>query len=534
MPLAKNTVFAHWMKLISVYCREQSRPLRPSRPPPKPDHNSERTVVTSSGGHFPVTNIVSNKSRAVGNTGANNSRPVGNLTNNNNNNNRPSPRPKQAARNVNSRHISEPVLTGSTNKDSKSHIQLSPIPAHKRDPQVPPKPVRPSSPPAVQSAVHPPLPTKSTEKTDKSRGAADVKAKFNQILKIPSFSKSKEDTELKETKPDTNKPESPQTANIVKKREINRQISNPVLISTTDRRSMHFVKQENPHTVPLESSDTPEAPPPIPPHVSISRSESENTHKNRPLPPRPLSMPESECGDEDHVDPREARKSVGILGRMPDRPPPPPVNPNLDRTRLNIEAELARIDNIQLELADEGRSSDNDSTSGKFTKSKPSTTSKPKTSAKPKVSKANSDSTKKPMIPSKSAALKTKSEPRNTHELRAVEPPTFNPKARSGVSKPTSVASDKISSNAPKAQPRAKNISGDTVPRKDSTDSIEDDPSSGAASVSGLTQMFEVQKKPLLQEKRSGGRPKIHGEPKVPMAPPKPKPEARKLRSVNV
>lgn len=419
----------------------------------------------------------------------------------------PPPSAKTAAKSKLGLKISNPVLTGSTNKDSQSDVKKSPAPVHK-DPIVrppPPKfPTKGAKQTTSNNGANKPL-IKESEKNTTTTGST---TKFSPPFKIPSFSKTdKQEPEQKEEPP---------VANIVKKRELTRDISNPILISTTDRRSKHLVKNDSFTVNQDEGSVETKLAPPVPPHVSLNRSESDTARRNRPLPPRPLSMPESECGEDLQRSGAGSRKSANLSTqspRMPDRPPPPPIKPHFDNTRKNIEDELAKLDQIQIKVPEE-TDSPRGSPHPKAKDIKP----KPK----PSVGKSLSDP-KKPTPPAKNPATKTEDKKTATKQIQR---PVFNPKNRPGLSNnSSSSAIDK------KAGKTSKAVS-DTQ-RKVSTNSLDEDTNTGSAGVSGIAKMFEGQKKPLLGDK-SVTRTQSHGTPKAPMTPPKPKPGAKKIRSVDV
>ena len=426
--------------------------------------------------------------------------------------------------------ISGPTLTGSTNKESQSHVQPSPKPPAKPMSQAPPRP--PPTAPAEEVTVSDPslkLPTK-----------AEPKSRFGPIFKMPNLGKSQDTAspKLGEKKQEVTEPD------IVRRRELTREISNPVLISTTDRRSQHLVKLENLH-VDNVARGVPA--PPVPPKISLNRSESDFTKsKNKPLPPRPVSMPPSESGEEIEMDVREARKAANL----PQRPPPPPaktaVDPDLPTshrsavtdTRQTIEDEISRLDEIKAEIptdsADEGSN-----VKPSVVKSEVKKPLKPKT----QVKKSSSDSAKKPLAVSKKPAAQSKSDtkpiakskigskptsqaksdPKTKGQWTPVDRPIFKPKDKP-VTKKTSQTATKTAVTDTAKPDTSK--SKDKIPRKDSTDSLDDE---GPSSVYARKKMFEGQKKPLLGAK---SEPEKTGN--IPQTPPKPAKTGKQIRSVNV
>lgn len=434
-------------------------------------------------------------------------RPLPPPTNNNNNN-----RPGLAVK------VSDPVLTGTTHNDTKTHVKPSPVPSHK--PVIPKPPLKPSKGTSNNMEAKPAA-KNETPPADKSR--------FAPIFKIPSFSKSDKQG-AQSPKPEVNKTEEVPAQNIVKKRELTRNISNPVLISTTDRRSKHLVKLDNLNLQSAQSDSEDTTAPPVPPKISLANEYENTNRRNRPLPvpPRPVSMPESECGDDLDIGGKGNRKSAVIATqsqspRMPLRPPPPPVKPNVENTRKMLEDELSKLDDINVEIP-------RDSPDRQLPSYSSSPSVKPK-NVKPKPPVAVSKSAdKKPFVHSKAPANKTKSDSkRNPPKWGENEMPIFNPKARPGLS------SNKTGKG--KSDTRPGNETGSLKPgepsRKPSTESLEDDPNSGAASVAGLTQRFEVQKKPLLSD-RNAKRTQTQGGAKAPMTPPKPRSGAKQIRSIDV
>lgn len=490
--------------LVLFYSRRQARerPLRPVHPPPKRDPPPyvppKQTNSSAAPPPYDPKTKYTNSAPAV-----------------------PPPPAKPGLRSKLGLKISNPVLTGSTNKESQSHIQKNPEPNHSK-PIVrppPPKMANKSNKDSTSSqGANKPL----IKDPDKPATGSASTSKFGPVFKIPAFSKAEKPASPKPEK----KAEDPPVANIVKKRELTRDISNPILISTTDRRSKHLVKNEG-FTVSQSVDSDNSLAPPVPAHVSLNRSESDSARRNRPLPPRPLSMPESECGED--LTPgssKEARKSLALSGRtdgqsprMPQRPPPPPVKPHLDNTRRTIEDELAKLDQIDITIPDET----NDSDSAK----KPSNIKSKEIKPKPRtaVKKTTSD-TNKPVPPAKTPVAKTKSDTKPSQ--KPGQRPVFNPKARPGLS------SKKQSSAIAKDSKPDKGGNKETdSQRKTSTDSLDEDTGASSANVSGITKMFEGQKKPLLGDKNVA-RTQSHGTPKAPLTPPKPKPVAKKIRSVDV
>ncbi|XP_053407048.1 disintegrin and metalloproteinase domain-containing protein 12-like isoform X3 [Mercenaria mercenaria] len=480
----RATIFAWWNDRFNMKYKGQDRPLRPARPPPKREHSPVR--------------------QAPQRPQPTDTKPL-----------RPQPARPQPPVNNNNRtglsvKVSDPVLTGTTHSNTKSHVKPSPVPTHK--PALPKPPLKPNKGASNQSEFK----TEANNETP----PAESKSRFGPIFKIPSFSKSDKQG-AQNLKPEAEKAEEAPVANIVKKRELTRNISNPVLISTTDRRSKHLVKLENLNVTAAPSQEDFDAPPPpVPPKVSLA-NEYENTsttRRNRPLPPRPMSMPESECGDDVHIGVKDGRKSAVLATgspRMPQRPPPPPVKPNVDNTRKMLEDELSKLDDINIEIP-------RDSPEKQLPNNSSSPAIKPKNmKPKPRTTVSKSVDTKKSLHP-KTAANKAKSDTKpNPAKWADNEKPIFNPKARPGLSSKSKQASQ--SSNLKPSEPT----------RKPSTESLDDDPDAGAASVAGLAQRFEVQKKPLLSD-RNVKRTQSQGAAKAPMTPPKPKSGVKQIRSVDV
>jgi hypothetical protein len=389
-------------------------------------------------------------------------------------------------------------------------VKPSPVPAHK--PAVPKPPQKPYKGASNQSEIKTAVNNKTPPTESKSR--------FAPIFKIPSFSKSDKQGS-QNVKPDVEKAEEAPVANIVKKRELTRNISSPVLISTTDRRSKHLVKLENLNLAQShEDVDTP--PPPVPPKVSLG-NEYENTtsRRHRPLPPRPMSMPESECGDDIDTGTKESRKSAVMATnspRMPQRPPPPPVKPNVDNTRRMLEEELSKLDDINVEIPRDSPEKQLPNIS--------SSPSKPKNvKPKPRATVSKSADTKVSLHP-KTPANKTKSDTKPSPTSWSTnEKPIFNPKARPGLSSKKTGSGGQVN--------QQKSLKPSEPARKPSTESLEDDPNAGAASVAGLAERFEVQKKPLISD-RNVKRTQFQGGAKAPMTPPKPRSGAKQIRSVDV
>ncbi|XP_052771946.1 disintegrin and metalloproteinase domain-containing protein 12-like isoform X2 [Mya arenaria] len=508
----RDRLIGWWRKFNSKHAKDHSRPLRPAHPPPKRDPPSlHRPPAPSAPRAEPPPPSYKDAVKF-------NARP----------------KPKGTA----GVQISNPVLTGSTHEESKSHVQPSPVADHRPIPRPPP----------------PKLPTKAG-KQDKAKSSndqsvsknteIDSKPKFGQMFKIPSFSKSEKQESPKPVQKIVSNQEEPST---VKKRELTRNISNPVLISTTDRRSKHLVKLDslNVNQPPPAEDSSSSLAPALPPHVSLQRSESDIARRNRPLPPRPMSMPDSECGDEPEISfATQERKSVNMSSnspRMPQRPPPPPVKPNsnIDSTRRTIEETLAQLDDINMSIPDSP-----DPNAARKAAHPKAKDIKPKTSARPDAKKSLSDSPK-PKPPVKSTVGKAKSDPKK--DAKAAKPllsdntkpaskwdkdinvkrPIFNPKGRPGLHDSTKPSQVKKSAMA-NSQTKASEIPH----RKPSTDSLDDDPAGGTASVAGISKMFEGQKKPLLADK--GAKKSLStGANKIPMTPPKPKHGVKQVRSVDV
>lgn len=104
---------------------------------------------------------------------------------------------------------------------------------------------------------------------------------------------------------------------VMKKDSFNKEISKPVLISTTDRRSKAFVRETS--NEKLKDANKNVLPPPIPPHAALKP-----TRSDPPLrpPPRPMSMPPQPEKVKDEK--TKSRKSVvEAEQKSPERPPPP-------------------------------------------------------------------------------------------------------------------------------------------------------------------------------------------------------------------
>lgn len=105
---------------------------------------------------------------------------------------------------------------------------------------------------------------------------------------------------------------------LTKKDSFNREISQPVLISTTDRRSKAFVKDPNFEKFKDIEKPTQEEAPPVLPHVMIKRNPSNEAGKKTPA--RPTSMPPVQR----EKNSKENRKSaIQTDLKSPERPPPP-------------------------------------------------------------------------------------------------------------------------------------------------------------------------------------------------------------------
>lgn len=399
------------------------------------------------------------------------------------------------------------MLTGSTHKESQAHVQPSPKPAAKPMPPPPPKPALSASSEEVSDPGLK-LPTK-----------AEPKSRFGPIFKIPNLGKSQDNPKSQEKKQETPEP-------VVRRREVTREISNPVLISTTDRRSQHLVKVDNLQVAESEDSGVPL--PPVPPKISLNRSDSDFSKKNKPLPPRPVSMPMSDSGEEIESDVREARKSMNL----PQRPPPPvktavapdpqPSNRSaVSDTRQTIEAEISKLDEIKVEIpAESGDESKNVKPSA--LKSGAKKPLKPKTPVK----KSTSDSAKKPLTVTKRTATETKADSKSKGHWTAVDKPIFKSKDKPVLKKTSHT-------HAAKAEKSDTSAGQDVTARKASTESLDDE---GDASVYARKKIFEGQKKPLLGAKSEPE--KTAGS--IPQTPPKPgrtvggKTGGKQIRSVNV
>ncbi|KAL3865088.1 hypothetical protein ACJMK2_006719 [Sinanodonta woodiana] len=325
--------------------------------------------------------------------------------------------------------ISGPVLTGSTNKDSHKDIQPSPKPR-----------------PSVPLRPNPPVPRPASP----MKCAIEMTPQFNPVLLATTD-------------------ESLQPA---QKRELKREISSPVLISTTDRRSKHLIKVDS--TVAHDI-----IPPPLPPHVkTVERSESDRSMAKRPLPPRPTSLPPQDNVSLHDVeeDSLQARKSMINASRMPLRPPPPPMKTD------------ATNESNPMEEISEPKMKTSQPKSNMMKLNTQSKKGLPKTS----VFRTNSDSSATKSGESKvantSPAVKIKSDPKsNAGQWTIANKPIFKPKQRQAS--PKMGQSSLVSCDSTENPPNN---------RKESTESIEDDPNAGAASVAGLRKMFEDQKKALI------------------------------------
>ncbi|KAL5021626.1 hypothetical protein ScPMuIL_000781 [Solemya velum] len=210
--------------------------------------------------------------------------------------------------------ISTPILTGSTNRESKIHIQENPLVL---TPPIVRKPSSLKKTGSVQSASVSTPPLSSFRKPNLAPTPELPLKKPKQIeFELP---------EEESTKKPLGSPKLavPDHSDQVKKRESFKEtISKPILISTTDRRSKAFVKD------PVVNDDTELGPlgdvPPVPPHsVGVLRSKSDCAR--RPPPPRPTSFP-----PRPNITTDASKKSdvISTSLRMPERPPPPPVRPN--------------------------------------------------------------------------------------------------------------------------------------------------------------------------------------------------------------
>ena len=363
---------------------------------------------------------------------------------------------------------------------------------------------------------------------------AEPKSRFGPIFKKPNLGKSQDNSspKLGEKKQEVTEPE------VVKRRELTREISNPVLISTTDRRSQHLVKLENLH---VDNGANGVPVPPVPPKISLNRSDSDFTKsKNKPLPPRPVSMPPSESGEEIEMEVREKRKAANLPQRPPppvakttvDPDPPPSYRSAVTDTRQTIEDEISRLDEIKAEIptdsADEGIN-----IKPSAVKTEVKRPLKPKT----QVKKSSSDSAKKPLTVTKKPATQSKSDTKPLTQSKLGSKPTSQAKSNTKpkgqwtpvdkpIFKPKDKPVTKKTSQTTPAKPDT-SASKDKIPRKDSTDSLDDE---GPSSVYARKKMFEGQKKPLLGAK---SEPEKTGN--VPQTPPKPGGKTGKqIRSVNV
>jgi len=441
------------------------------------------------------------------------------------------PSSKAATKPGSSVHISGPVLTGSTHEESKALVQPSPGLEHRPVPRPPP----------------PKLPTKAGKQEQvkitgnqsggkSDRGISENKSKFGPIFKIPSFSKSdKKDMTSSPKVPPKVSTQEPETSG-VKKRELTRNISSPVLISTTDRRSKHLVKVDSlavnqPASTEELSSST--LVPPVPPHISLARSESDMARRNRPLPPRPVSVQVTDGGavdtDREAAVARKPGANTSTSPRMPQRPPPPPGKTGgLENTRQTIEDTLAKLDDINLTIPDSPDPSAARKPAHPKTKDiKPTPSQRPSSkktvSDMQKPKPTNTTTTKPVSSPKPSSKSKEETKPKWETDVHPKKP-IFNPKARPGLKTASKPGNSDIHNTKPS-----------DMKRKESTDSLDDDPSVGQASVAGMAKLFEGQNKPLLAAgKTPVARSFSAGNRKVPMTPPKPKHGVKQIRSVDV
>ncbi|XP_046575534.1 disintegrin and metalloproteinase domain-containing protein 9-like isoform X1 [Haliotis rubra] len=202
--------------------------------------------------------------------------------------------------------ISDPVLTGSTNRESHAFVgparPISMSPKRERIPMKP-DPVVPAS-------------AKVQPKPDRVSQKSGAKIKPDR----PS------------TKPERSVPRNerlgpPEGGARIVKRESFRgsEISSPVLMSTTNRNSDVFPEDEF-HEIPGQSQLIPRSsgsrsPPPIPGHGTTPRAK--RTQSDREKIERPLSIPPSKGALA-----RQAAVSTSMKTQRPPAPPPRPVPPD--------------------------------------------------------------------------------------------------------------------------------------------------------------------------------------------------------------
>lgn len=227
--------------------------------------------------------------------------------------------------------ISPPVLQDSTPNQSQASSHT--IKMNKQSKPPPARQVNMETPKRGES-MEP-----RTQKTSQSAFSKILNRSNEDNLSFPSFSKLLSRSKNESSpKPSPKPPLKQQSSNplfqptdpIVKKDSFNRdkEISKPVLISTTDRRSKAFVKDASSDSLGddrgFSFADSSIPPPPAPgPRQATPR-------RNRVTrPPRPTSLPPqpNKGKQRKEAEKQQARKSVVDPGaRSPPRPPPPNLN----------------------------------------------------------------------------------------------------------------------------------------------------------------------------------------------------------------
>ncbi|XP_071168228.1 zinc metalloproteinase-disintegrin-like BmMP [Mytilus edulis] len=278
---------------------------------------------------------------------------------------------------------------------------------------------------------------------------------------------------------------------IVKKDSFNKEISKPVLISTTDRRSKAFVRESS--NEKLKDANKNNLSPPVPPHAALKPS-----HSDPPLrpPPRPTSMPPP--SDNDKKEKKSLRKSiVDAAQKSPQRPPPP---------RSNFNTTSFNLGNEQFDPNKRKKEKDKPETSGppaitKFKPEKKNSTNAAKTFIELKKTD-NAAEAKKP--------LKVPSELKDKLSRPVLKPRDKPSSSKTGDKPSSSKAGDK------------KNSSSSGHKLISSRDQSKSEEGTDKPSVAAMKAMFDQNDSPKMSGQGAGNRPRTGPKP------------GSKVRSVNV
>lgn len=278
---------------------------------------------------------------------------------------------------------------------------------------------------------------------------------------------------------------------IVKKDSFNKEISKPVLISTTDRRSKAFVRESS--NEKLKDANKNNLSPPVPPHAALKPS-----HSDPPLrpPPRPTSMPPP--SDNDKKEKKSLRKSiVDAAQKSPQRPPPP---------RSNFNTTSFNLGNEQFDPNKRKKEKD-----------------KPESSAPPAISKF------KPEKKNSTNAAKTFMELKKTDNAAEAKKPLKVPsELKDKLSRPVLKPRDKPSSSKTGDKPSSskagdkKNSSSSGHKLISSRDQSKSEEGTDKPSVAAMKAMFDQNDSPKMSGQGAGNRPRTGPKP------------GSKVRSVNV